>query len=284
MKAVHASWGDTDGELKMFTVSKFAGIAFSLSAVLTLAAQQQLLETSVDGTTSSGGEAVKDPTTVLAYRPFVKTIENFLTQEECEHMIELTMNLPGYDESKYTNTLYFDRVQGQYKDPLLHKIENKVAALLGWPDHPDQESLCVHRIAEDSEAESRIINIHHDKANKPWTTATLIVYLDDVEDGGETIFPCTSSPEVRQACQRAYSQGARWYNGERTVLEGEIHWEGQDHSGEVSTVDDTLSFLKSSTSDLCSQRNQTGSRQRVLSVKPRRGMAALFHHDLPGGL
>lgn len=271
-------------ELRMSILSKLAGLVLCLGAALTLAGPQQTLETSADGSTSSGGEAPYDPTTVLAYRPFVKTIEHFLTEEECEHIIELTKNLPGYDESKYTNTLYFDRVQGQYSDPLLHTIESKVAALLGWPDHPDQESLCVHRIAEDSEAESRIINIHHDKANKPWTTATVIVYLDDVEDGGETIFPCTSSPEVRQACQRAYSQGARWYNGERTVLEGEVHWAGQDNRGEVSTVDDTLSFLKSSTSDLCSQRNQTNYHQRILSVKPRRGMAALFNHDLPGGL
>ena len=141
----------------------------------------------------------------------------------------------------------------------------------------------MHRIVATPESEERVGNLHHDKANKPWTTTTVLVYLEDVEDGGETIFPCSSSREMRDACVRAYSQGARWYNGERTVLEGEIHWSGEDNNGQVSFVDDTLSFMRNQTSLLCSQRNDPDYGNKVLSIHPRRGMAAVFRHDLPGG-
>ena len=220
---------------------------------------------------------------VQSFRPFVTVFENFLTPTECDHVIELTKANPLYNESKPTNTLYFSRIQGKYADPLLHRIEDKVASILGWPDHALQESLCVHRIAADPTSPTRLVNVHHDKANKPYTAGTVIVYLQDVEDGGETIFPCDSSREVQNACVEAFSKGARWYNGERTVLEGETHWAGQDNTGQVSFLDDTLAFLRNSTSTLCSQRNHTGFHKRVLAIKPRRGTAAFFRHDIAGG-
>ena len=111
--------------------------------------------------------------------------------------------------------------------------------LTGIQPHPLQEELCIHRITAKEDDEMRIDEIHHDKNNKPYTTVTLLAYLETVEKGGETIFPCAKrilegseveeNKEMRRACRKLYDYGVRWTNGERTLLHGQQHWAGRHH-------------------------------------------------------
>lgn len=70
--------------------------------------------------------------------------------------------------------------------------------------------------------------VHHDKVQKEYSTVTLIAYMNDIEIGGGTVWPCTAklnatdidkdpSLDITKACSDAFSSSARWFDGSSVV-------------------------------------------------------------------
>lgn len=152
---------------------------------------------------------------VASVRPRVFTIDNFLTPEECEQVIRL-----GLKQGLTESTLHSSPLATQNRDTstrsstnawlaretsaLTQKIYEKTAELTKIdPDlfqkfhdssahhHSIAESLQVVRYKKGEE-----YTPHHDfvspsinNRHQPSRFATLLIYLNDVEEGGETRFP-----------------------------------------------------------------------------------------------
>lgn len=100
-------------------------------------------------------------------------------------------------------------------DPVVRRIEDKVAAVTGLPlsAKEDPIKVTIYRpAAADSPCTgaSPLVNLHHDRNHaRPWRHTTCIMYLNTVEaaDGGMTFFPWVGGvPEADSASPSAFIQ------------------------------------------------------------------------------
>jgi prolyl 4-hydroxylase len=144
-------------------------------------------------------------TTVLNLdRPRLALFSNFLSSAECDELIELArpamqrshvINPIGegtmQDSSRTSNGMFFQR----QANALVNTIETRISNLLHIPlEHGEGIQILNYHIGGEYKP-------HHDyfkpneKGEQPYTKiggqrmATFLMYLNDVEAGGETIFP-----------------------------------------------------------------------------------------------
>jgi prolyl 4-hydroxylase len=152
---------------------------------------------------------------VASVRPRVFTIENFLTVNECQEVIRM-----GLDQGLTESTLHASPLAKQNRDTstrsssnawlsresssLIEKIYDKAAELTKIEPNLFQNfresSAKYHSIAESLQVvrykKGEEYTPHHDfispsinNRHQPSRFATLLIYLNDVEEGGETRFP-----------------------------------------------------------------------------------------------
>jgi prolyl 4-hydroxylase len=137
--------------------------------------------------------------------PWVITMENFVTEEECERLIELGA-ARGYEISKDVGAQKFDGTFDGYandrrtstnawcteecfKDPLTQKVLDRIVHATGVPDS-NSEYLQLLRYEP-----GQFYRTHHDYISHHTTRQegvrilTVFLYLNDVEEGGGTNFP-----------------------------------------------------------------------------------------------
>ncbi|XP_010531793.1 PREDICTED: probable prolyl 4-hydroxylase 6 [Tarenaya hassleriana] len=165
-----------------------------------------------------GSSLVFDPThvTQLSWRPRAFLYKGFLSDEECDHLITLAKDKleksmvvddSGEDmesEIRTSSGMFLSRRQ----DEVVANIEGRLSA---WTFLPEEngESIQVLRYEYGQKYET-----HHDffidKANLKFghRVATVLMYLSNVEMGGETVFPL-SEAKTSQPKDDSWSECAK---------------------------------------------------------------------------
>lgn len=125
-------------------------------------------------------------------------IPNFLTAEECDHLIRISQNKftrsgitinekNGYGDHRTSETHYFHKGE----DNIIKNIEERASLVVNKPIECI-ESLQIVKYEDGQEFKEHYdwFNMHYKKAQKGnQRQYTFFVYLNDVENGGYTRFP-----------------------------------------------------------------------------------------------
>jgi len=137
--------------------------------------------------------------------PWVITLDNFLSDDECDRLIQLGHD-KGYERSADTGAKKFDGTHEKFinngrtstntfcigdceKDPVTQRVTRRIGHLTGVPPI-NYEYLQLLRYTP-----GQFYNTHHDYAHyhneRPFgpRIITIFLYLNDVDDGGATAFP-----------------------------------------------------------------------------------------------
>lgn len=129
---------------------------------------------------------------VLSWNPRVFLYPKFISDEDCDHIIKL-------GENKLSRSLVGDGKLSPYrtsygvflknKDPILESIEEKISV---WTQLQKEngESFYLLRYEIGQEYKAHPDYFHPSQTGKSGNRfATVLIYLSDVEEGGETFFP-----------------------------------------------------------------------------------------------
>ncbi|GMY13538.1 probable prolyl 4-hydroxylase 7 [Fagus crenata] len=149
--------------------------------------------------------AAFDPTRVtqLSWRPRAFIYKGFMSDEECDHLIQLARdkleksmvadNESGksiMSEVRTSSGMFLQKSQ----DEVVADIEARISAWTFLPVENGENIQILHY--EHGEKYESHFDFFHDKANQELgghRIATVLMYLSDVEKGGETIFPNSES-------------------------------------------------------------------------------------------
>ncbi|KAJ4962034.1 hypothetical protein NE237_021944 [Protea cynaroides] len=145
--------------------------------------------------------------TQLSWHPRAFLHEGFLSEEECDHLINLAKdkleksmvadNDSGksiMSEVRTSSGMFLNKAQ----DEIVKTIEGKIAAWTFLPEENGEAMQVLHY--EHGEKYEPHFDYFHDKANQELgghRVATVLMYLSNVEKGGETVFPNTESKIVQ---------------------------------------------------------------------------------------
>ena len=133
------------------------------------------------------------PATVLNEEPLIMKFDHVLSDEECQALIDSAA--PRLKQSRLANKelssirtssgMFFE----ENESPLLSVIESRIASLMQLP-LAHAEGLQVLRYEPGQEFKPHYDYFaHHNPSSQNNRISTLIVYLNDVEEGGATTFP-----------------------------------------------------------------------------------------------
>ena len=135
---------------------------------------------------------------VLSESPRVYAQDGFLSGEECDALIrggadrlaDSAVELGVDDDSRTSASYFFGPAHVDRGLRVLHEVDRRVAAWLHVPRHHG-ENLQLQRYRGGEH-----YKVHHDGEER---LATVIVYLSDVEEGGETVFPLVPADPLPSA-------------------------------------------------------------------------------------
>lgn len=185
--------------------------ASSSSSMTTFATTRTTSAEEAPRTSTSGGGGDEDDVErskvveTLSWSPRVFLLKNFLSDEECEHLIELgekkleRSTVVNSDESGAVSTARtsFGTFVTRRLTETLQRVEDRVAKYSGIPwEHQEQLQLLRYRDGQEYVA-------HHDgiiSENGGKRIATVLMFLREPTSGGETSFPQgTPLPETKAA-------------------------------------------------------------------------------------
>lgn len=151
-----------------------------------------------------------DPTRViqLSWRPRAFMYKGFLSSKECDHFIELAKdkleksmvadNESGEgveSEIRTSSGMFLDKQQ----DEVVSDIEARIAVWTFLPKENGESIQILHY--ENGQKYEPHFDFFHDKINQQQgghRVATVLMYLSDVESGGETVFPNSEQKFTQQ--------------------------------------------------------------------------------------
>ncbi|XRA97883.1 prolyl 4-hydroxylase [Pycnococcus provasolii] len=151
-----------------------------------------------------------DPTRieVLSYdKPRAYVYRNFLTQEECDHIVrkakpsmirsgvvDVATGQSKTDDVRTSSGTFFANRQ----DEIITRVERRLA---NWTQIPEEnsEGLQVLRYEASQQYRPHYDYFFHESGKKNNRIATVLMYLSDVEEGGETVFPHAEPGEAQKS-------------------------------------------------------------------------------------
>jgi prolyl 4-hydroxylase len=131
--------------------------------------------------------------TVLHKEPLVVKFERLLTDDECQQLIEAAA--PRLQESKLVNKVVSEirTSRGMFfeeeENPFIRRIERRIAELMNVPiEHAEGLQVLHYGPGQEYKAHHDFFALNSRNASNN-RISTLIIYLNDVEEGGETVFP-----------------------------------------------------------------------------------------------
>ncbi|XP_008809395.1 probable prolyl 4-hydroxylase 3 isoform X1 [Phoenix dactylifera] len=167
---------------------------------------------SVRETRNGMGQRGEQWTEVLSWEPRAFIYHNFLSKEECEYLIELAK--PHMEKSTVvdsaTGRSKDSRVRtssgmflGRGQDKIIRTIEKRIADFTFIPvEHGEGLQILHYEVGQKYEPHFDYFLDEFNIKNGGQRIATLLMYLSDVEEGGETVFPAA----------RVNSSSLPWYN------------------------------------------------------------------------
>ncbi|OIW14808.1 hypothetical protein TanjilG_05429 [Lupinus angustifolius] len=148
-------------------------------------------------------EKQKQWTEVLSWEPRAFVYHNFLSKEECEYLISLAkphMVKSSVVDSK-TGKSTESRVRtssGMFlkrgKDKIIQKIEKRIADFTFIPVENGEGLQVLHyEVGQKYEPHYDYFVDEFNTKNGGQRVATVLMYLSDVEEGGETVFPAAKA-------------------------------------------------------------------------------------------
>ncbi|KAK9107853.1 hypothetical protein Syun_023864 [Stephania yunnanensis] len=169
----------------------------------------------------SGGGAGFDPTRVtqLSWQPRAFLYKGFLSDEECDHLVELARgkleesmvadNDSGKSiksEVRTSSGMFLSKAQ----DEIVSRVESRIAAWTFLPEENGEAIQILHY--ENGQKYEPHFDYFHDKANIEiggHRIATVLMYLSQVGKGGETIFPDAEAKESQVKDDDSWSDCAK---------------------------------------------------------------------------
>ncbi|XP_059645602.1 probable prolyl 4-hydroxylase 7 isoform X2 [Cornus florida] len=150
-----------------------------------------------------------DPTRVtqLSWRPRAFIYRKFLTDEECDHLIilakdKLEKSMVADNESGKSIASEVRTSSGMFlrkaQDEVVARIEDRLAAWTFLPIENGESIQILHY--EHGQKYEPHYDYFHDKENQELgghRVVTVLMYLSDVEKGGETVFPDSEGKETQ---------------------------------------------------------------------------------------
>ncbi|KAI4321656.1 hypothetical protein MLD38_035014 [Melastoma candidum] len=146
-----------------------------------------------------GGGSREQWTEVISWEPRAFVYHNFLSKEECEYLISLakphmvkstvvdSKTGKSKDSRVRTSSGMFLR-RGQ--DKIIREIEKRIADFTFIPvEHGEGLQILHYEVGQKYDAHFDYFLDEFNTKNGGQRLATLLMYLSDVEEGGETIFP-----------------------------------------------------------------------------------------------
>ncbi|GLI59753.1 hypothetical protein VaNZ11_001703 [Volvox africanus] len=152
----------------------------------------------------------------VAWKPRVFIYHNFITDMEAKHLIELAapqmkrstvVGAGGHSVEDNYRTSYGTFLK-RYQDEIVERIENRVAA---WTQIPvvHQEDTQILRYGLGQQYKVHADTLRDDEAGV--RVATVLIYLNEPEEGGETAFPDSAwvNPELARTLGANFSACAK---------------------------------------------------------------------------
>jgi len=130
---------------------------------------------------------------VLNEEPLIVKFHNVLSDEECQTLIECAASRlkrsklanKEFSQIRTSSGMFFD----ENEDPLITTIEKRVSTLMNVPiEHAEGLQVLHYEPGQEFKAHFDYFNEHH-PSSKNNRISTLVMYLNEVEQGGETTFP-----------------------------------------------------------------------------------------------
>ncbi|WP_404354967.1 2OG-Fe(II) oxygenase [Cytobacillus firmus] len=152
--------------------------------------------------------------------PLIVVLGNVLSDEECDQLIQ--QSIDRMQRSKVANSLEVDELRTssstffeEGENGLVARIEKRVSQIMNIPvDHSEGLQILNYKIGQEYKAHFDFFSSTSRAASNP-RISTLVMYLNDVEEGGETYFPKLNfsvSPQKGMAVYFEYFYNDQYLN------------------------------------------------------------------------
>jgi len=163
-------------------------------------------ETSLSKTEFPSDALISSQVELLSWQPRAWVVHKLLTEEECDHLIQISssrLQRSGVVDVNSGRPLQSNirtsqgTFLGRGQDPIVDRIEDKIAT---WTMIPKDngEGLQVLKYKEGQEYQAHFDYFFHAGGveNGGNRMATVLLYLNTPEEGGETVFPIAKKPRT----------------------------------------------------------------------------------------